>query len=277
MSVNIYDKNTGELTKVAGNSKDPNIEFPTTPAGKFLKDDNTWDNVPNPSVVTGATATTDGESGLVPQPLAGDQDKFLKGDGSFGNIPKANNDITNLAPAYDATLTYDVGDLVTYIDSQGSGKLYKCIVAITTPEAFNINKWDDVTTSEVYGRKSTIISTVTSDGTKRRDELLFSLIDGVTIDPESEYLLTQTENSTATVSLYHERLASSTQIQLAEPFIGIALPTSCRNITLDVTGSSSCKAGSIEFTTNGTNASDTSNIISGAGEYTFTLYKLATK
>lgn len=65
----------------------------------------------------------------------------------------AANTIENLAPAYDPTLTYDVGDLVTYIDAQGSGKLYKCIIAVTTPEAFNINKWDDVTTSKVYSQK----------------------------------------------------------------------------------------------------------------------------
>ena len=60
----------------------------------------------------------------------------------------AGNSITNLANAYDPTLTYDVGDLVTQ-----DGKLYQCITAVTTPEAFDINKWDDKTTSEVYQPK----------------------------------------------------------------------------------------------------------------------------
>lgn len=59
----------------------------------------------------------------------------------------AGNSITNLAPAYDPTITYNVDDLVT-----AEGKLYKCIVAVTSPEQFDINKWDDVTTSEVYAR-----------------------------------------------------------------------------------------------------------------------------
>lgn len=59
----------------------------------------------------------------------------------------AGNSITNLAPAYDSTITYAIDDLVTQ-----DGKLYKCIVAVTTPEQFDINKWDDVTTSEVYAR-----------------------------------------------------------------------------------------------------------------------------
>ena len=59
----------------------------------------------------------------------------------------AGNSITNLAPAYDSTITYAIDDLVTQ-----AGKLYKCIVAVVTPEQFDINKWDDVTTSEVYAR-----------------------------------------------------------------------------------------------------------------------------
>lgn len=76
----------------------------------------------------------------------------------------ASNSIENLAPAYDPTLTYNVGDLVTYIDENNSGKLYKCIVAVTTPEAFNINKWDDVTTSEVYAPHKKIVAELTTDG-----------------------------------------------------------------------------------------------------------------
>ena len=38
------------------------------------------------SVMEGATASADGASGLVPQPLAGDHDKFLKGDGTWGTV-----------------------------------------------------------------------------------------------------------------------------------------------------------------------------------------------
>ena len=57
----------------------------------------------------------------------------------------AGNSITNLANAYDPTLTYNVGDLVTQ-----DGKLYQCITQVSTPEAFDINKWDDKTVSEVF-------------------------------------------------------------------------------------------------------------------------------
>lgn len=38
------------------------------------------------SAFTGATASADGVQGLVPGPLAGDQDKYLKGDGTWGEV-----------------------------------------------------------------------------------------------------------------------------------------------------------------------------------------------
>ena len=38
-----------------------------------------------PSTMTGATAGTDGAGGLVPKPFIADKDKFLKGDGTWGN------------------------------------------------------------------------------------------------------------------------------------------------------------------------------------------------
>jgi len=41
------------------------------------------------SEMTGATASTDGASGLVPQPLAGDEGKFLRGDGTWVTPPSA--------------------------------------------------------------------------------------------------------------------------------------------------------------------------------------------
>ena len=40
-----------------------------------------------PPEMTGATASADGASGLVPAPLTGDQGKFLKGDGTWDSLP----------------------------------------------------------------------------------------------------------------------------------------------------------------------------------------------
>ena len=42
----------------------------------------------------------------------------------------------NIAPEYDSTSTYDVGDIVYY-----DGTLYECTRAITTPEAWNEARW----------------------------------------------------------------------------------------------------------------------------------------
>lgn len=52
----------------------------------------------------------------------------------------------SLAPAYDHTLTYDVGDLVMY-----ETLLYECITAVTTPEAWDSTKWQRAYLSENAG------------------------------------------------------------------------------------------------------------------------------
>lgn len=52
----------------------------------------------------------------------------------------------NIANAYDATKTYAVGDYCLY-----NGTFYKCITAITSAHAFNVDEWDDVTVGEELG------------------------------------------------------------------------------------------------------------------------------
>lgn len=89
------------------------------------------------------------------------------------------NNIANLAPAYDPTLTYDVGDLVTYIDENNSGKLYKCIVAWETPGKFNINYWDDVTVSEMVKNYGKTLVEVEPDGTKTFGEMVKEAITSI--------------------------------------------------------------------------------------------------
>lgn len=113
----------------------------------------------------------------------------------------ASNTIGNLAPAYDPNLTYAVGDLVTYVDPEtNQGKLYKNIVPIDTPEAFNINKWDDVTTSEVYIKRGYIIDShlTVNDATKTWNEVLTALRNGIsTLLPDTKYeFMIHTENAT---------------------------------------------------------------------------------
>lgn len=100
------------------------------------------------------------------------------------------NNIANLAPAYDPTLTYALDDLVTYVDPETHrGALYKNIVPIGTPEAFNVNKWDDVTASACFERKYSAVATVTSDGIKDYSTLLTELAAQFTIDSTKDYEL----------------------------------------------------------------------------------------
>ena len=67
-----------------------------------IKKNGAWENFILPvSVPTmkGASDTSDGTKGLVPQPALGDQEKFLKGDGSWAEIPQPTvtvDEVTNI-------------------------------------------------------------------------------------------------------------------------------------------------------------------------------------
>lgn len=76
MSVNKY--NGTNLIRVAGKGK------------KGDKGD-------TPDVMIGATSTTDGAIGSVPQPMAGDEDKVLKGNGSWASAAADDNFVGTLA------------------------------------------------------------------------------------------------------------------------------------------------------------------------------------
>ena len=99
----------------------------------------------------------------------------------------AGNSITNLAPAYDSTITYAIDDLVTQ-----DGKLYKCIVAVTSPEQFDINKWDDVTTSEVYLRQGNYLKRINCDNDS-------GLV--LSVDPNDTYESILAKNGNTSISI----------------------------------------------------------------------------
>ena len=86
---------------------------------------------------TGATASADGVQGLVPGPLAGDEDKVLKGDGTWGTIQSAANTIFYMNASESGTTRHlykasDMTGLVTMqdiIDANDDGQV---IVRIST-------------------------------------------------------------------------------------------------------------------------------------------------
>jgi len=76
--------------------------------------DGEWVN--GAAVMTGATGATDGASGLVPQPVAGDENKYLKGDGTWGTL---SGDIpTTLGSLDDVSISAPVnGQTIVWQDS----------------------------------------------------------------------------------------------------------------------------------------------------------------
>ena len=83
------------------------------------------------------------------------------GDDTYHNNAKYYAQLQSalIAPAYDATSTYAVGDIVSY-----NNAIYECNTAIATPEAFNPSKWDVVDIKDIV------------DG--KQDDLQFSIING---------------------------------------------------------------------------------------------------
>lgn len=72
----------------------------------------------------------------------------------------------NIANAYDASKKYVVGDYCLY-----NGILYKCITAVNA-EAFNVDKWDDVTVGEeLLNIGGTDLSEITQKVTKNTNDI----------------------------------------------------------------------------------------------------------
>ena len=61
--------------------------------------------------MTGATATAAGESGNVPQPAAGDQGKFLRGDGTWGEGSGTVDSVNNVRPDITKNVTLTGSDI----------------------------------------------------------------------------------------------------------------------------------------------------------------------
>lgn len=182
---------------------------------------------------TANSAATDAASAVSTASTANSTANTAKTNADAALRASAANTIENLAPAYDPTLTYDVGDLVTYIDAQNSGKLYKCIVAVNTPMEFNVNYWDDVTTSEIYSRKALVENTVTADGVKTYNELL-SEIKPDSVDTTVRYTIVI---STATYDMvFTSTLLRSDLIAFASTRIGgggVTIETLAISLTSD--------------------------------------------
>lgn len=129
----IYNDGVLDITQ-----EDPNNLYELTI--HFRDDVDKTITIPSVSVMEGATDQTDGEEGLVPAPLAGDENKFLRGDGTWKAIPAATTyldsdgiafntvqDGTEIAARIGEGLEFDGGEVpvgqyksVDYIQSTGT-------------------------------------------------------------------------------------------------------------------------------------------------------------
>lgn len=98
----------------------------------------TWQNLPNTTTPVNATRMNNIENGIA------------DANGAIG----VNN--------YSNSATYAVGDYCVY-----NNKLYKCKTAITTAEAFNSSKWDEIKISEEINKTGVIISSTEPIGNNK--------------------------------------------------------------------------------------------------------------
>ena len=106
----------GEIKSLSDSKLD--VDQGSINAGKYMKVSNDGslvpDTVPNPQIMIGATSSVAGTSGLVPAPVSGDNDKFLKGDGTWGNVP----------PSTIVDLIYPIGSIYMSVASTSPGTLF---------------------------------------------------------------------------------------------------------------------------------------------------------
>lgn len=93
-----------ETKSAAGSGKKLIINQGGENLGEYNGDVETTVDIKKENIFTGATETANGTDGLVPQPVKGNENKFLKGDGTWSEIPK-----------YDLTLyvTKDGDDVIS--------------------------------------------------------------------------------------------------------------------------------------------------------------------
>jgi hypothetical protein len=155
-----------------------------------------------------------------------------------------------IAPLYDDTATYDVGDIVTY-----ESKLYKCITAIATPETFDDTKWEATTAVEEgsgggggssvipnpTGTPTDTLSTIGIDGAIYGIEGGGSISgEGVEIYSEDEYIVGKWIDGK---KLYQRTYHFSTPITIpSSGWFTTNISNSDKDTYVEVIGVSPCKA-----------------------------------
>ena len=91
----------------------------------------TDDYEPHSDVFIGATASTDGQVGLVTCPMAGDQDKYLKGDGTWAAFDSDDFEVSNGTVSLDASQRIFKGTQTSWNALSTSQKATYTVVILT--------------------------------------------------------------------------------------------------------------------------------------------------
>ena len=90
-----------------------------------IKKNGVWENFILPVSVptmTGASNTSDGTKGLVPAPAAGDQNKYLKADGTWETINVSNNGVRSITSgSSNGTISVNTNGTTTSVAITGLG------------------------------------------------------------------------------------------------------------------------------------------------------------
>lgn len=98
---------------------------------------------------TGATASTDGVQGLVPGPLAGDEDKYLKGDGTWATV-QGGGTVTILYQSPSQSNPDTFYKDTTYTDAY---TIEEAVAAFEAGKVYVVDKWNQMT-EVVYALRS---------------------------------------------------------------------------------------------------------------------------
>jgi hypothetical protein len=141
--------------------------------------------------MTGATASAAGSSGLVPQPLMGDEDKILKGDGTWGTVDigiKSKLVIVDIDTVTNTSGSYTHTTAVTGVTSDmkpikldlGTPSIFRASVHVTTGDGTVTLECSDVSGTSTV-KVSLLITSNFGDMTSSEFDVLANRIENATL------------------------------------------------------------------------------------------------
>ena len=149
-------------------------------------------------VMTGATASTAGQSGLVPVPAAGDNNKFLRGDGTWSQV----------LPNFSAVNA----DTVLHVDNTGNLE-WASVGDLQSELANEVSSLQSVVTNNIYTKTEVDNAIAAAAFLKRRIVNSVQDIDTTAADADKYIYMVRNSNSDGN-NLYNEYLVVNGDVEL---------------------------------------------------------------